>query len=230
MSHNNFNVSDGQAITAKAETGDAHLSSAREEISNSTDFQFVGSMRQDTSTGIIPSGNVDNTGSITFGPGDGHNNHSNTPGVDAQSGNHSPGDGHNHSGSTGQSGNQGDGHDHSNNEQFGNHSPGDGHNHGNSMGDLQAGSHSASDGHNHSASTNAQSSLATGDVGALNEQTRMSQDAARLGLGARDIALMQQLEGSVPHSSPRELAERLRAGRNRGGILDLSRQDDSKLA
>lgn len=208
MSHNNFKVSDGQAITAKAESGDAHLSSAREEISNSTDSQFVGSMRQDTSTGIIPSGNVDNSGSITFGPGDGHN----------------------HSGSTGQSGNQGDGHDHSNSAQFGNHSPGDGHNHSSSTGDLQAGSHSASDGHNHSASTNAQSSLATGDVGALNEQTRMSQDAARLGLGARDIALMQQLEGSVPHSSPRELAERLRAGRNRGGILDLSRQDDSKSA
>jgi len=229
MSHNNFKVSDGQAITAKSESGDAHLSSAREEISNSTDSQFVGSMRQDTSTGIIPSGNVDNSGSITFGPGDGHN-HSSTPGVDAQSGNHSPGDGHNHSGSTGQSGNQGDGHDHSNNAQFGNHSSGDGHNHNDTTGDLQTGSHSASDGHNHSASTNAQSSLATGDVGALNEQTRMSQDAARLGLGARDIALMQQLEGSVPHSSPRELAERLRAGRNRGGILDLSRQDDSKSA
>lgn len=194
MSHNNFKVSDGQAITANAENGDAHLSSAREEISNSTDSQFVGSMRQDTSNGILPSGNIDNSGSITFGPDDGHN-HSGNTGVDAQAGNHTQGDGHNHSGNTGL--------------------------------DLQAGNHNASDGHNHGASTNAQSNLVNGDVGALNEQTRMSQDAARLGLGARDIALMQQLEGTVPHSSPRELAERLRAARDRGGILDLSRHTDN---
>lgn len=271
MSHNNFKESDSQIGKTNADGGDMHLSNAREEIGRSIGSDFVGTMRQDTSNGLIPSGNVEKSGSINFGPGDGHNHngtnssdqktdlasndgHGHQAGSsDNQAGSHSAGDGHNHKGSIGQQNNNqpGDGHDHqgaSADSQSGNHSAGDGHNHNGNLGgpqsgnhsvgdgdnhngiqpaDAQAGNHTLSDGHNHNGSTNAKSNLVNGDTAALNEQTRMSQDAARLGLGARDIALMQQMEGSVPHSSPRELAERLKAARDRGGILDLSRRADS---
>lgn len=254
MSHDNLKASDSQVGNLKTDGGDMHLNNAREEIGRSIGSDFVGTMRQDTSTGIIPSGNVEKSGSINFGPGDGHNhsgtangdlqintasndghNHQGPGGSGDQVASHSTGDGHDHkgSGTDVQSGNHsvGDGHSHKGNlagPQSANHSVGDGDNHdGLQPADAQAGNHSLGDGHNHNASTNAKSNLVNGDTASLNEQTRMAQDAARLGLGARDIALMQQMEGSVPHSSPRELAERLKAARNRGGILDLNRRADS---
>lgn len=87
--------------------------------------------------------------------------------------------------------------------------------------ESKVGIHTAGDGHNHSGVL-ASSSNTTLTA----EQLKMSQEAARLGLGARDIALIEQLGSSVPHTSARELAERLKVARNRGGILDLSKPVD----
>lgn len=85
--------------------------------------------------------------------------------------------------------------------------------------------HKAGDGHNHAnlIQSNPTSETFDGDTTRLYEQARMSQEVSRLGLGTRDINLVQQLEDSVPHSSPKDLALRLKAARERGGILDLSR-------
>ncbi|MBX9770128.1 MAG: hypothetical protein K2X29_02085 [Candidatus Obscuribacterales bacterium] len=106
---------------------------------------------------------------------------------------------------------------------FGPSNPGtssDGHSHNNGP-DLEAGNQNAVGDQNHESGE--RSIHMADNSGRLLHQSEMSQQAARLGLGARDIAFIQQLESSVPHTSSRELAERLKAARNRGGILDLSR-------
>lgn len=214
MSHT-FKPTDAQTTSTTADAGDSHLTNARNEISNARTIEPVASMRTDTASGVLPSGNIEKDNSIVFGPnngGDGHN-HNGDSATEDGNGSHSPGDGHNHTGTR-------------TDTASGAHTTGDGDNHDGGPNDAVAGTHSVSDGHRHNAASSAQSNLANGDTGALNEQTRMSQEAAKLGLGARDIALIQQLGSSVPHSSPRELAERLKSARERGGILNLNRDSD----
>ncbi len=241
---NPFNSTDA-TTSSTTDAGDAHLTNAREEILNTQTIEPPGSMQTDTSSGVLPSGNIESDNSIVFGPitqtvnsdvhslhnddstattaslhttGDGHS-HNGGLGVDTLPQTHTIGDGDNHGGV-----NDADGHDHGEygaDTLPGTHTAGDGDNHDGGVNDAVAGTYSISDG-----ASSAQSKVANGDTAAPNELARMSQEAARLGLGARDIALIQQLGSSVPHSSPRELAERLKSARERGGILDLNHDLD----
>ena len=225
-----FNPSDSRSIESIPESGDVpNLTHAREEISTVNNNESIDRMTTDTSNGILPSGEVDDSGSIVFRPksidnvsgnhqaNDGHNHNSDTSdvaGSDNVSGNHQANDGHNHtSDSSDVAGSD---------NASANHQANDGHNHsgGVTNSDNRAGNHQVNDGHNHTGANQSANNL---DGNRLNDQAKMSQEAARLGLGARDTNLIQQLEGSVPHSSPRELAKRLKAARDRGGMLDFSK-------
>jgi hypothetical protein len=197
MSHSTFNPSDSQNIANNFDAGDAHLASARQEITSTGNIGVGDSMRLDTSASFLPSARFENN-SIVFAPATGNESIAPTSGTD----------GHNHNGAP------------DSDSEVGIHTAGDGHNHSAALGSsFLAAKHTTNAEHSHQGGSFSNRTL-------TQEQLKMSQEAARLGLDARDIAMIEQLGTSVPHTSARELAERLKVARGRGGILDLSKPVD----